>query len=75
MSQLVALRESQGLTQQELARLSGVPAETICRIERGVRYPRLGTRRALSRALGIPIEWNVEVFGPWPRSGPIPREQ
>jgi transcriptional regulator with XRE-family HTH domain len=51
------LRETRwrtGLTQQELAALSGLSIRTISDIERGhVLYPRSATLRMLARALGM----------------------
>jgi transcriptional regulator with XRE-family HTH domain len=51
------LRETRwrtGLTQQELAELSGLSIRTISDIERGhVLYPRPATLRMLARALGM----------------------
>lgn len=70
MSELKRLREAKGLSQVELSKLARVPAETISRLERGRRRARFSTRRKLSRALDVPIEENLAVFGPWPLDGP-----
>jgi transcriptional regulator with XRE-family HTH domain len=51
-----------GLTQRELSRESGVPQETIARIEAGRTDPRLGTLDRLLAAAG----WGLEVM---PRPG------
>lgn len=54
---LKRLRESQGLTQMELARRSGVPQSTICDIEAGrTKGPTLRVAARLAHALGVPIE-------------------
>jgi DNA-binding XRE family transcriptional regulator len=48
---IILHRESLGWTQAELARRSGVPAETLCRLETGKVTPALGTVAKLERAL------------------------
>lgn len=45
------VRESKGLTQRGLSRLSGVPREQICRYERGKVTPDVGTLTKLAAAL------------------------
>ena len=52
-------RKISGLTQSELAEKSGVPQETISRIERGRSNPTLGTLEKLVRAMGVEI--NVSI--------------
>lgn len=52
MSNLVALREKQNLTQEELAEKSGLSVRTIQRIEAGAR-PKGYTLKSLSEALEI----------------------
>ncbi|HHX27952.1 MAG TPA: helix-turn-helix transcriptional regulator [Firmicutes bacterium] len=57
MDMLKQLRESQGLTQMELARRSGVPQSTICDIEAGrTKGPTLRVAVKLAAALGVPAE-------------------
>lgn len=53
-------REESGLTQQQLAELSGVRRETLSRIERGHHEAYWDTVCRLSRALGKPLEWFAE---------------
>jgi transcriptional regulator with XRE-family HTH domain len=53
MRYLKHIREQRGLSQDELARLSGVPQDGISRVERGLRKPHFGTLVKLARALGI----------------------
>ena len=48
---LVHDRRRVGMTQTELARRSGVRAETICRIEKGKSMPDLSTFNKIHRAL------------------------
>lgn len=59
MSTLKELRLKAGLTQEELARQTGVSASTIHFLERGAGQPRLETYRALLRVLGSELD-NVE---------------
>jgi len=49
-------RRRAGVSQRELARLSGVPQPTISRIERGGMSPTLDTLEPLVRACGMDIE-------------------
>ena len=49
---LRARREQAGLSQYALAQRCGMRAETISRMERGLRDPRLSTLVRLARALG-----------------------
>jgi transcriptional regulator with XRE-family HTH domain len=49
-------REQAGMTQEDLAIASGVARETIARLERGDREPRLLTLVAFSLALSLPLE-------------------
>ena len=42
-----------GLTQVELGYRSGIPGNTVARIERGLHLPRVGTLLSLAAGLGI----------------------
>ena len=57
---LIRDRVAAGLTQRQLAKLAGVPVETLCRIETGQRTPSVPTidkiDRALRKALAKPKE-------------------
>jgi len=53
---LVALRRSAGMTQEELAIKSGLSAETISSLERGVRFTRISYLHSISAALGLEID-------------------
>jgi transcriptional regulator with XRE-family HTH domain len=57
---LIRDRTAAGLTQRQLAKLAGVPVETLCRIETGRRTPSVPTidkiDRALRKALAKPKE-------------------
>lgn len=46
------LRESAGISQQQLAAKTGMTQGYISQIESGSRQPSIGTLRQLSRALG-----------------------
>jgi transcriptional regulator with XRE-family HTH domain len=50
------LRESKGLSQDDLVKLSGVAKGTIVDFELGRRRPRPSTRRRLAEALGVKPE-------------------
>jgi len=67
---LAELRSARGLTQEELARLSGVARSTIGKIETGRQIARPGTRRRLCKALKLSFRRHAEVFGPLPKPGP-----
>lgn len=51
---LTCLREAQGLTQEQLGAKSGIPQETLSRLERG-RIPALPTLRRLAKALNATV--------------------
>ena len=54
---LAKLRAKAGITQQELARRSGVKQGIISQIEQGVtKYPRLDTAAKLARALNCTVD-------------------
>jgi transcriptional regulator with XRE-family HTH domain len=53
LDRLRELRESQFMTQEELAARSGVHQVTISRIELGQVEPRFSTIRRLAKALGV----------------------
>ena len=48
-------RHSAGLSQRELAAISGVPQASIARIERGAVMPRADTLERLLRACGLTL--------------------
>jgi excisionase family DNA binding protein len=50
---LRSLREAAGLRQLDLSAASGVPHETISRLERGTRLPQADTVSKLARALDV----------------------
>ena len=50
------LREATGLTQEALARTAGIGRITLVRLENGKHAPKLGTLKAIARALERPVE-------------------
>jgi putative molybdopterin biosynthesis protein len=54
-------RRARGLTQQQLAEMTGMVRQTISMIESGASDPSLRNALALARALGVEVE---ELFGP-----------
>ena len=56
MSRIREIRKERRETQVELARKSGVTANTIARIERGEQLPSLGTLAKLARHFGVTID-------------------
>jgi transcriptional regulator with XRE-family HTH domain len=67
-ARLRELREQRCLTQAALAYQSGVSIRTISSIESGASC-RMSVRRRLLKALRLPFETNLEVFGPLPVRG------
>jgi transcriptional regulator with XRE-family HTH domain len=55
-AQLRRRRDEKGLTQQELAEATGIHANTIARLERGVHEPAWPLVLALAKALGVSCE-------------------
>lgn len=72
------VRESVGMSQEELGDAAGVGRATIARIESGKGNPRRATLIAISFATGVSLEWleNGETpAGPEPSGGNIVRHQ
>ena len=61
------IRKSKHLTQEALARKSGVSLPTVGRIERGENCPSITTAQRIAAVLGI--DW-VQLFATPPRSTP-----
>jgi transcriptional regulator with XRE-family HTH domain len=60
---LKRIRESKGWTLQELATRSGVPYETIYRVERGTHQePRVSVAAKLARVLGVSLDVLAGVY-------------
>lgn len=59
-----SLRESKGLTQGSLSRLSGVSVAEICRIEKGERQnPSINLLNKLLKSLEVDTETYLDVTG------------
>lgn len=54
-SALIALRESSGLSQAELARRTGLSQGHVSELERGDKQPRPATMQKLAAGLGVPL--------------------
>jgi transcriptional regulator with XRE-family HTH domain len=50
------LREARGLTQEQMAKLSGVPRATWANLESGAANPTLGVLYRVAMALQVPLE-------------------
>jgi putative transcriptional regulator len=62
-SEFLFLRIRAGLSQERLARATGVSRQAISEIERRVAEPRVGLALAIARELGTTVE---ELFAPRP---------
>lgn len=60
LARLAQYREARKLSQNQLARITGIAQTTISAIERGEADPRLRTVIILSRALGVSIDELVQ---------------
>ena len=56
ITNLAKIRKSKGLTQTELATLSGVPRVSIARYETGKVSPNVRVLERLAKALNVPID-------------------
>lgn len=63
---IVSARQQKGLTQEELAELSGLSVRTIQRIENGESLPRSYTLKVIAKALGKHYEDLLKVETPIP---------
>lgn len=61
VEQLKAIREQQGVTQEELAFRMGITQPAVSSIESGNTDPKLGTLRRYANALGCVISHHVET--------------
>ena len=60
-SNIRQLREARGMTQEQMARISGVPRPTWANLESGVANPTLSVLVKVANALQVPLE---ELIGP-----------
>lgn len=56
---LSKIRQSQGMTQRQLAEEIGLSVESVSNLERGIHAPSFDTLEELSRALETPV---IEFF-------------
>lgn len=49
-------RRRRGWSQNQLAAIAGIPANTLSTIETGTRIPRVDTALRIARALDLPVE-------------------
>jgi transcriptional regulator with XRE-family HTH domain len=61
------IRRSRGLSQSELATMSGLARETVSRLERGLTRPGRGTLLLLAASLGCAVD---ELTDPTDESSP-----
>ena len=72
-TRLRSAREAAGITQDDLARMSGVKGPTIYRYEKGrISAPRADIALALSESLGVTVRWLLtgELDAPAVERGP-----
>lgn len=60
---LKTLREREGFSQEDLARLTSMDRTFISLMERGLRQPTLTTLSKISEALEIPLSEIISQFG------------
>lgn len=53
---VIAKRNSENLSQRDLAKLCGIPQSTLARIERGVVVPNLDTLLKVMHPLGLSLK-------------------
>jgi DNA-binding XRE family transcriptional regulator len=59
-TRLRTVRRTMDLSQLQLSRRSGIPQESLSRIENGRRDPRLGTLQRLARGFGLTLDQLME---------------
>ena len=67
---LLHLRSSHNMSQEQLAMLLGVSRQSVTKWESGKTLPDIERAAALSRILGIPLAELVQNSGPEPDQGP-----
>ena len=69
INRMKELRKGSGLSQYQLARLSGLAQSTVSHIERGAFIPTIDSAYKIAAVLGVRVE---ELFVPEPRELPKP---
>jgi XRE family transcriptional regulator, regulator of sulfur utilization len=64
------LREARGLTQQQMAKASGLPRATWANLESGAANPTLGVLHKVSAAMSVPFEELLQSPSPSARQYP-----
>jgi len=67
---IVAARQRAGLSQADLGAASGIHAETVSRIERGMLGMRVSSLLAIASALGVSVSELVGELEPQERPAP-----
>lgn len=57
--EIAKVRKERGMTQDELARLTGISRVSISRYENGVNEPSMGNIRKISRVLKAPVDYLI----------------
>jgi transcriptional regulator with XRE-family HTH domain len=52
---IAMLRKQQGLSQKELAQMTGISANALCYIEKGYSFPSKDNIKAICHSLDIPV--------------------
>ncbi len=74
LAALIELRKAHGWRQRDLAERANISVRQIRHLERGHNLARLKTRERICQAFGLECEKvHIELFGPLPRSGRIPK--
>ena len=60
-SRIKEIRSASGLTQSQLAELSGVAVISIRQYESGKRQPRVDQLRAIASALGVTVDYLLDI--------------
>ena len=63
ISKIAQERKARGMTQEQLAQISGVHRVTIARIESGEISPNLRTLERLAEAMGVTVGELIEKAG------------
>ena len=56
LDEIRQVRKRQGLTQEQLAKSSGLSRSSIINFETGRRDPRVGDLKKIATALSVPVE-------------------
>ena len=51
------MRTDRGLSQKELAEMSGISQNALCNVEKGYSFPSKDTIKAICFAIDVPVSW------------------